>query len=572
MWGRMANLFHVGRAFESLRNSNFDTVSAIGEVIDNSIQAEAKNIKIKIKKVRARKKVDLISIAFGDDGEGMTTSVLEKCIQVGFSERYNDRRGIGRFGVGMTLGAITQCTQIKIYSKPRGGNWNSISLDLDQLKDLEDADLEKPKPCEVPREYADLVGETGTLVIWKNWDREDARIDEIKRWISRVYRKFIGEEIIRDDKVVPNDNQRHIFLDDGDTNEKISAMDPLYVTKTKFGNERAELYKPIIIEEWIHKFDKPADNPHGKKNVVIRVSLLPASWRHSPMLGNSADNRQRRVNKNEGISILRNDREVFYGHIPHYRISDTHSSHYKSFIDLDRYWGCEIAFDADLDHWFSVKNIKVGAKPMQELREQIQKALNPTIESLRKEIRAEWDRVAMKKKARTGGSSSGTDDAEGVINDNGGTPEPEPGEIDKIIIESGATKDEQKKDLEMRLKEKDLVFNKNFNVDGRGNFIDVTALGSRTLININMNHPFFKKFFNMLEKLPEDVSIVRPDGETEPIARVMETNMHLLLGSFVRARNDFGNAEEPKPIEETIAKLIHNWTFYLDRYVTKSLG
>ena len=566
-------LFHVGRAFESLRNSNFDTVSAIGEVIDNSIQANAKNIRMRIEKTQPRKKkVDLISIAFGDDGKGMTTNTLEKCVQVGFSERYNDRGGIGRFGVGMTLGAVTQCTRIEVYSKPQGGNWNFIFLDLDKLKDLEDAEPEKPIQLEIPREYADLVGDTGTLVVWKNWDREDAEIDDIKDWIGRVYRKFIGEEIIKDDKVVPNDDQRHIFLDDGDTNEKIHAMDPLYVTKTTFADERAELYKPIVIEEWVHEFDKPPDNPHGQKSIVIRASLLPSSWRPATKMGNSKENRNRRVHNNEGISILRNDREVFYGHIPHYTISDPiHSGRGKGFQDLDRYWGCEIAFDADLDHWFSVKNIKVGAKPTRDLRLKIQEALNPTIKSLRKEIRGEWDRVSAEKKKATGGAASGTDDAEDMLNDGTTPPETTQDEIDEMIKNSGADKEAQKKDLELRLKEKTLVFNKKYDVDVRGNFIDVTAIGGRTMININMSKPFFKKFFDMLELLPKDVMVERQDGASESIGKAMETNMYLLLGSFVLARSDFGNMEEIRPIEEVIAKLTYNWTFYLDRHVTKTL-
>jgi hypothetical protein len=38
----------VGRALESLRNSDFDTLSAIGEVIDNSIEAKTKKIHISL--------------------------------------------------------------------------------------------------------------------------------------------------------------------------------------------------------------------------------------------------------------------------------------------------------------------------------------------------------------------------------------------------------------------------------------------------------------------------------------------------------------------------------------------
>jgi len=101
---------HVGRALESLRNSDFDTLSAIGEVIDNSIEANAKNIRIMIETVpiKGTKKIDFVEMAFGDDGNGMDVDTLHRCLQLGFSTSYNERKGIGRFGVGMTLGAITQ--------------------------------------------------------------------------------------------------------------------------------------------------------------------------------------------------------------------------------------------------------------------------------------------------------------------------------------------------------------------------------------------------------------------------------------------------------------------------------
>lgn len=96
----MVSPVHVGRALESLRNSNFDTVSAMGEVIDNSLEAEAKNIRIEIKKKEIRNnRFDLKEVAFTDDGIGMDKETLSKCLQLGFSLRYNGRSGIGRFGI-----------------------------------------------------------------------------------------------------------------------------------------------------------------------------------------------------------------------------------------------------------------------------------------------------------------------------------------------------------------------------------------------------------------------------------------------------------------------------------------
>ena len=569
MLNSMTSPVHVGRAFESLRNSDFNTVSAIGEVIDNSIQADAKNIRIKIKQVPTRKRnTDLTEVAFGDDGMGMSKDILGKCLQLGFSDRYNNRSGIGRFGVGMTLGAITQCTRIEVYSKPRGGGWNFTYLDLDELRDMEDPAIPEPTPAEVPREYAELVAETGTLVVWKNWDREDAKIEEMARWIGRVYRKFIGTETISGEKVVPNSDRRYIFIDDGNFVREIDAMDPLYVTKTAFSSEVAELDKPIILEEEVHKFDRPPGKQSGRRQIVIRTSLLPESWRLKSGMGTSKENRNRRVTENEGISILRNNREVFYGHIPHYKIADKHSSHYKGFIDMDRYWGCEISFNGDLDYWFSVKNIKVGAKPIPELREKIQEMLNDTIHDFRKEIRNTWERTEAKKREETGGTLSGTGEAETVISGQSGIlPKPKPDEIETIITDAGGIKKKEREELIVKLADNPVVFRKNFNMDKRGNFIDMTSRGSRVLVDINMNHPFFRKFYDILDTFA-DTKDRQQDLETP--AQSLETNMHLFLGAFVLARKEFKTEQLQSP-SDIMDRLVNNWTFFLGKYAKTTL-
>ena len=99
--------FQDSNALESLRNSDFDAISAYGEVIDNSIQAGAKNIKIRLSTESVRAGYEQIkSITFGDDGIGMDAGTLHRCLQVGYSSRFNNRDGIGRFGVGMTLAAV----------------------------------------------------------------------------------------------------------------------------------------------------------------------------------------------------------------------------------------------------------------------------------------------------------------------------------------------------------------------------------------------------------------------------------------------------------------------------------
>lgn len=97
-------LFEDANALDSLRNSDFDAVSAYGEVIDNSIEAHAKNIHVVFQPAKGDPE-QIACVAFADDGDGMDAKTLHQCLKIGWSSRYNQRNGIGRFGVGMTMAA-----------------------------------------------------------------------------------------------------------------------------------------------------------------------------------------------------------------------------------------------------------------------------------------------------------------------------------------------------------------------------------------------------------------------------------------------------------------------------------
>lgn len=555
----MVSPVHVGRALESLRNSNFNTVSAMGEVIDNSMEADSKNIRIMIKKREIKgNRIDLTEIAFGDDGVGMRKDLVHQCLQLGYSERYNNRKGIGRFGVGMTLGAITQCTRIEVYSKEKGGEWNFTCLDLEDTKDQINPIIPEPKHVTIPSEYSHLIGDNGTLVIWKNLDREDSTIDEMIEWIGRTYRKFIGEEIIEGEKVISNPNQRHIFLD----NEEIPSFDPLYVTNSKYSIEKSESITTLSISEEIHTFDAPLTKKHGASEITIRLTLLPENWRPKSGVGRSNENKNRKVHQNEGISILRNNREVFYGHIPYFNMSDKSG---RGFIELDRYWGCEISFNAELDHWFSVRNIKVGARPLPELRHKIEDAIKNTIYEFRKEIRAVWEKEQAEKNAKTEGTISNTDEAENILKKNNPMNTPiEEDEINQVILESGEKREEVIKELKIKMSNQPYSFVKSDLIDRRGNFIDLKSQGNTSLITLNMKHPFFHKFFEILDGLKKEVSKGDELENQEKVSKQIETIFYLLMGSFSAAQQEF-DPDQTQTAQDFIEKLMRNWTYQLDR-------
>ena len=100
--------FVIGRALKSMRDSGFSLAAALGEVIDNAIEANANTIVVDMRELpvdRKRKAVDRIAVV--DDGTGMTEEVLHHYLQVGFSTRYMRNDTIGKYGVGATTTAET---------------------------------------------------------------------------------------------------------------------------------------------------------------------------------------------------------------------------------------------------------------------------------------------------------------------------------------------------------------------------------------------------------------------------------------------------------------------------------
>ena len=221
------DLVESGAALDSMRNSDFDVYSAYGEVVDNSIQANAKNIKILMTytpKTPGKRNEPVETVAFGDDGDGMTSEILHRCLQLGYSSRRNDRTGIGRFGVGATLAAINQCKRVDIYSKVVGKAWLYTCFDLDEITARRMTGIPAPIEKQPPHDFAKLVGvESGTLVVWSKYDRQhdDASVilAEFMVWAGRTYRKFISAGVT-------------LSLN----GEVIHSIDPLYLdlATTKF--------------------------------------------------------------------------------------------------------------------------------------------------------------------------------------------------------------------------------------------------------------------------------------------------------------------------------------------------
>ena len=134
----------------SMRKFGYNsTFAAVAELIDNAIQARAKNIIILIKTVPGNtqyKYEHVGEIVVIDDGFGMEPEMIRAALKWGGTHRYNDRSGIGRFGVGLPAAAGTISPRYTVYSKLEDGEYHAVNYDI---MDLVNADY-KHKKMQVP--------------------------------------------------------------------------------------------------------------------------------------------------------------------------------------------------------------------------------------------------------------------------------------------------------------------------------------------------------------------------------------------------------------------------------------
>lgn len=558
--------FEAGPAVQSLRESEFDALSAYCEVIDNSLQADAATVKIRFDKDDKPGRSQIRAVAFGDDGSGMDHETLWRCLKIGWSSRFNDRSGIGRFGVGMTLGAIHECKRVELWSKTPGGDWLYTYLDLDEVEAGKLSSIPEPAPRKLPPEFATLPGAAhGTLVVWRKYDRQDdgadAIIEEFKHHVGRTFRHFIWDAI-------PPRRVPAVIEIQG---EVTPAFDPLYARteKTRFPNDpKAHQYKEMEIQ-W--PVDWNAPNPEGRKSTIrIKMTRLPEEfWPHRGS-GGSAVATARFIDQNAGISILRNHREVFFGEVPYWKLGP---AGWPNFTDVDRWWGCEVLFTPEVDRAFQVKHIKRGAVPMRELKSTLKEKIRPTRETVLREVDAVWKKADLAKQA----AERATKDADDL--NRPGDHEGAEGTVKKAAVPKGqidAGKDidaEAKKaasdygkrfDAEQKQRLAELFKNQPFTImetDWRGpQFYESKFLGGTAVLDYNMGHVFWSTVYGLVAQLGKEGT------DDVALAKDIRVMLDLLLIGHAKAESMFSPDAE-MTADQFIQELRSYWGQFLASFV-----
>lgn len=196
---------NASNMIEALRDIGYSLESAVADIIDNSISAEASRIDIRF----GWENETTPWIAVIDDGHGMTAPELKEAMRPGGRDPMEIRKSddLGRFGLGLKTASFSQCRKLTVVSR-RAGTVAARQWDLDLVRKENEWRLRRLGPEEIAVLPAvSMLGEKGTVVLWQTLDRLDLgtdhdrfhqvmneRMASISEHISLVFHRFVTGE------------------------------------------------------------------------------------------------------------------------------------------------------------------------------------------------------------------------------------------------------------------------------------------------------------------------------------------------------------------------------------------
>ncbi len=192
---------------ESFRAVGYSFETAIADIIDNSISADAENIWINFEW-----KGSDTWLSIKDDGYGMDNKEVIDAMRPGCKNPLDDRseKDLGRFGLGLKTSSFSQCRKLTVISKKTTCELSFWTWDLDYVKLSGKWELLNYIPGENSKVSLDSA--SGTIVLWNDIDRlvKDFKSDDqkaldkflytmeyAKKHIAMVFHRFIENHSLK---------------------------------------------------------------------------------------------------------------------------------------------------------------------------------------------------------------------------------------------------------------------------------------------------------------------------------------------------------------------------------------
>ncbi|MFE1379383.1 ATP-binding protein [Streptomyces sp. NPDC058740] len=152
----------AARYVESLTHQGYGFEAAIADLIDNSIDAGARNVVVSF----LRDDDQLVSLLVIDDGRGMDDEALDVAMTVGGRQTYAES-ALGRFGAGLKAASLSHADALTVISRTKrsasaGRRWLTARAQNDFSCDI----VESRYCQDLIDRYDGVIDWQGTIVRW----------------------------------------------------------------------------------------------------------------------------------------------------------------------------------------------------------------------------------------------------------------------------------------------------------------------------------------------------------------------------------------------------------------------
>lgn len=288
----------AARVIEGLRDTGYLLNTAVADVVDNSIAADAKNIHLMLKQdFRGN-----TTLRIYDDGTGMTESDLLNAMRYGAKVRPS-KASLGKFGLGLKTASTAFCRRLVVVSRDSArAPLNTAVWDLDHVRDENKWQIMigSSSEDEIGMFEEVLAKKAGTLVVWQKVDRVMKSFKKgtgaaakkafertiegptgLRQHLASVYQRFLDH---KDERALPINIQLN--------GTPVDSWDPFCIGESKIeGDENI-----------------PVEMPDGSvASFRIRAFILP---RKEEFSSEDAWRKARLGNATQGIYIFRENRLI----------------------------------------------------------------------------------------------------------------------------------------------------------------------------------------------------------------------------------------------------------------------
>lgn len=578
--GKTVPMFMGQTLVNSLRDLGYNsTTSALCEHVDNSIQWGATEIRVYFHQT-GKKPNQRIDIVVLDNGQGMAPNVLKVATSFGGSMVYDNRDGIGRYGMGMKTAALHLSPVMDVYSWQEPGAFYKMTLDVEAIGNSRQNMLEMDEPIfcdQLPSEVTDILtrplsypknpqetqtlladgrddltsqlGGSGTMIYLPECDRLSYRTaqtlaDNATKEMGRIYRRFI-------------DRGLRLYVN----NRLVEAFDPTYWMKSARHTRVEGLAetRSRLVGSW--PIDVPvSEGATRTTRITVKLYALPyEAWSSLP----------RKVLKNDlhvfedhTISFMRNDRELEIGSEPKLKLKK-HS---------DNIWlRLEIDFTGEADEGFTVAANKQGVRLKQYIAELIVSTIGSEVITLKKGIaELQARRASLKGGSQVSEAERRASDAESLQGK----------QLPEVPAEQQAALEENLRGLAVTLKRNDETDEQAFERVRSSTYLITTKYDEyrpfytcehkygKVILTLNSAHAFFQKVWQPLTDLAKraDIALESNEDPNESIGSVATTAkevlvaIQLLLLSLARTQSQLSAHDDQTDHRKLFSVLQREWS------------